>query len=66
VFLLRTAEPPIADVQGQEVRELRRIGKRIARWLAGTHRVGNQAPRGNSSETAVPRNLEELEALKRE
>ena len=29
-FLLRTAEPPIADVQGQEVRELRRIGKRIA------------------------------------
>jgi formamidopyrimidine-DNA glycosylase len=29
-FLLRTAEPPIADVQAQEVRELRRIGKRIA------------------------------------
>ena len=29
-FLLRTAEPLIADVQGQEVRELRRIGKRIA------------------------------------
>ncbi len=29
-FLLRTAEPPIADVEGQEVRELRRIGKRIA------------------------------------
>jgi len=29
-FLLRTAEPPIADVQGQEVRELRRIGKRLA------------------------------------
>jgi formamidopyrimidine-DNA glycosylase len=29
-FVLRTAEPPIADVQGQVVRELRRIGKRIA------------------------------------
>jgi formamidopyrimidine-DNA glycosylase len=29
-FLLRTAEPPIAGVQGQVVRELRRIGKRVA------------------------------------
>jgi formamidopyrimidine-DNA glycosylase len=29
-FLLRTAQPPIADVEGQVVRELRRIGKRIA------------------------------------
>ena len=29
-FLLRTAEPPIADVEGRVVRELRRIGKRIA------------------------------------
>jgi formamidopyrimidine-DNA glycosylase len=29
-FVLRTAEPPIAGVQGQVVRELRRIGKRIA------------------------------------
>jgi formamidopyrimidine-DNA glycosylase len=29
-FVLRTAQPPIADVQGQAVRELRRIGKRIA------------------------------------
>jgi formamidopyrimidine-DNA glycosylase len=29
-FVLRTAEPPIADVQGQVVRKLRRIGKRIA------------------------------------
>jgi formamidopyrimidine-DNA glycosylase len=29
-FVLRTAQPPIADVQGQVVRELRRIGKRIA------------------------------------
>src|ERR1700735_2078593 len=38
-FLLRTAEPPITDVEGRAVRELRRIGKRIAigvegeRWL---------------------------------
>jgi formamidopyrimidine-DNA glycosylase len=28
-FVLRTAQPPISDVQGQEVRELRRIGKRV-------------------------------------
>jgi formamidopyrimidine-DNA glycosylase len=29
-FVLRTAEPPINDVQGRVVRELRRIGKRVA------------------------------------
>jgi formamidopyrimidine-DNA glycosylase len=29
-FVLRTAQPPIAGVQGQVVRELRRIGKRVA------------------------------------
>jgi formamidopyrimidine-DNA glycosylase len=29
-FLLRTAVPPMASVEGQVVRELRRIGKRIA------------------------------------
>jgi formamidopyrimidine-DNA glycosylase len=29
-FVLRTAQPPIADVQGQAVRELRRVGKRVA------------------------------------
>ncbi len=29
-FLLRTATPPIASVEGQRVRQLRRIGKRIA------------------------------------
>jgi formamidopyrimidine-DNA glycosylase len=29
-FVLRTAQPPIADVQGQVVRELRRVGKRVA------------------------------------
>src|SRR5271170_1303776 len=29
-FLLRTAQPPIASAEGREVRELRRIGKRIA------------------------------------
>src|SRR3984893_5766760 len=28
-FVLRPAQPPIADVQGQVVRELRRIGKRV-------------------------------------
>jgi formamidopyrimidine-DNA glycosylase len=29
-FLLRTAQPPLASVEGHTVRELRRIGKRIA------------------------------------
>jgi formamidopyrimidine-DNA glycosylase len=29
-FLLRTAEPPLADAEGRLVRELRRLGKRIA------------------------------------
>jgi len=29
-FLLRTAQPPIAEAEGHVVRELRRIGKRIA------------------------------------
>lgn len=39
VFLVRTAEPALASVEGSVVRELRRIGKRIAmgfdddRWL---------------------------------
>ncbi len=34
-FLLRTAQPPIADVEGRTVLELRRIGKRIAIGLDG-------------------------------
>ena len=29
-FLLRTAQPPVASVEGHMVRELRRVGKRIA------------------------------------
>src|SRR5256714_5949470 len=29
-FLLRKVEPPLASVEGRKVRELRRIGKRIA------------------------------------
>src|SRR5580658_5889494 len=35
VFLLRTADPPLAEVEGRRVRELRRIGKRIAIGLDG-------------------------------
>src|SRR5579863_1573049 len=35
VFLLRTAEPPVKDVEGRIVRELRRIGKRIAIGVEG-------------------------------
>jgi formamidopyrimidine-DNA glycosylase len=34
-FLLRTAQPPIASVEGRVVRELRRIGKRIAIGVDG-------------------------------
>ena len=34
-FLLRTAQPPIADADGRTVREIRRIGKRIAIGLNG-------------------------------
>ncbi len=34
-FLLRTAQPPITSVEGRRVRELRRIGKRIAIGVEG-------------------------------
>jgi formamidopyrimidine-DNA glycosylase len=34
-FLLRTAQPPITNVEGRIVRELRRIGKRIAIGVEG-------------------------------
>jgi len=34
-FLLRTADPPISSVEGRTIRELRRIGKRIAIGLEG-------------------------------
>jgi formamidopyrimidine-DNA glycosylase len=35
VFVLRTADPPLASVEGRIVRELRRVGKRIAIGLDG-------------------------------
>jgi formamidopyrimidine-DNA glycosylase len=35
VFLLRTAEPPLSSAEGRRVRELRRVGKRIAIGLEG-------------------------------
>ncbi len=34
-FLLRTADPPLADAEGRAVRELRRVGKRIAVGVDG-------------------------------
>ena len=34
-FLLRTVQPPVTDVEGRIVRELRRIGKRIAIGVEG-------------------------------
>jgi len=43
VFVLRTADPPIASAEGRTVRALRRIGKRIA--------VGLDATSGASQET---------------
>jgi len=36
VFVLRTADPPITAVEGRTVRELRRIGKRIAIGVGDT------------------------------
>lgn len=36
-FLLRTAEPPLASVFGQRLRELRRLGKRIAFGFENDH-----------------------------
>src|SRR3984957_21241611 len=35
VFVLRTADPPIESVNGWTVREIRRIGKRIAIGVEG-------------------------------
>jgi len=35
VFLLRTVDPPLASAEGRPVRELRRIGKRIAIGVEG-------------------------------
>ncbi len=34
-FLLRTVQPPLTDVEGRVVRELRRVGKRIAIGVEG-------------------------------
>src|SRR6202035_5651533 len=34
-FLLRTARPPVSSVEGRVVRELRRVGKRIAIGVEG-------------------------------
>ena len=34
-FLLRTAQPPLTDLQGRKVLELRRVGKRIAIGVEG-------------------------------
>jgi formamidopyrimidine-DNA glycosylase len=35
VFLVRTADPPLASVEGQVVRELQRVGKRVAMGFDG-------------------------------
>ena len=41
VFVLRTADPPITAVEGRTVRELRRIGKRIAIGVEGDAGAGS-------------------------
>ncbi len=41
VFVLRTADPPIGSVEGRTVRELRRIGKRIAIGLDAAPDTGS-------------------------
>ncbi len=43
VFLLRTVDPPIASVAGRTVREIRRIGKRIAIGLDGDSASGPES-----------------------
>ncbi len=43
-FLLRTADPPISSVEGRTVRELRRIGKRIAIGVEGELPPQSQGP----------------------
>ena len=43
VFVLRTADPPITSVEGRTVRELRRIGKRIAIGLEDDAAAGPDA-----------------------
>jgi formamidopyrimidine-DNA glycosylase len=44
VFVLRTADPPITAVEGRTVRELRRIGKRIAIGVEGESGEGPDDP----------------------
>jgi formamidopyrimidine-DNA glycosylase len=42
VFVLRTADPPIESVAGRTVREIRRIGKRIAIGVEGRAGTGSE------------------------
>ncbi|MGA2674116.1 MAG: DNA-formamidopyrimidine glycosylase family protein [Terracidiphilus sp.] len=44
VFLLRTAEPPLASVEGRTVKAIRRIGKRIAIGVEGDLPPQRQRP----------------------
>jgi len=43
VFVLRTADPPISAVEGKAVRELRRVGKRIAIGIDGETDAGPES-----------------------
>src|SRR5580692_8133871 len=43
VFLLRTVDPPISSAEGKTVRELRRIGKRIAIGLSDSCAQGQES-----------------------
>jgi formamidopyrimidine-DNA glycosylase len=44
VFLLRSVDPPLSAVEGQTVRKLRRIGKRIAIGVDGELPPQRQRP----------------------
>jgi len=43
VFVLRTVDPPIASVEGKTVREIRRIGKRVAIGVDGVGAAGAES-----------------------
>jgi formamidopyrimidine-DNA glycosylase len=53
VFVLRTADPPIESAEGRTVREIRRIGKRIAIGLQGDS-AGDPPPHGPRSVRGDP------------
>jgi formamidopyrimidine-DNA glycosylase len=62
-FLLRSTSPPVDQVQGREVREVRRVGKRIAiglegdLWLVLHLMIAGRLHWRNAAPKTVPRNV---------